>query len=943
MEQKRSSIERLSAVMNDDASGTNRIRGAAESTETSYRALIDHLHKSNVGEFIELPQIVVVGDTSSGKSSLLSSLAEIQFPVNDVLTTRCPIRLTMENKPTCRSLATVDITWHPTTVSPPHWQMRERLEADDVPSAVEEAQKFILATSNREMARDVVELHVQGPNLTDMTLVDLPGLVQATGRGESDAIVTEVTELLREYLKNERCLILVVQPANVDFHNSRVLSLASSVDPTRQRTFPVITKPDLIDRGSEHEVAELLLGNRTAAYKFGFHMVKCRGKLALSNGMTIAEGENEERRFFSVGTPWNSLEKSYFGVRSLRYKLHHMFIRVIETSVPAMLKDIIQKKDKICREISNLGPDPNEPHTQTKIWHTIESQIVARIETEVAGAARFSHRNDLTERRQVETVTLRSETHSDTIHGPDCNPSAESFMDTTWCSKTYRCLKQYGEKILGGTLATITKLDVGSSVYVYFPNGDVGEGTVIKIWEGGDYVFVAPTGSFHGDDRFFSSRNKRVVIPMNWDSSRSTPKEGDILEDQGVPIVVRGLGFGQTHIIPGAPCRIPRSATDDTAGTAIMAPPATKTATLKKPPQNEPTEQGKTEYHCNVDTFAGFCVNDVKRSSDWLETPIQQTQTHDLPCFMNATVFNSIVHAVIEAEWKPITLKCCQESMRSLNNTYERVINECIPRQFNRLAAFITATVSSIFHERWKLCELEINHVLEHESHPFTQNKAVFNKVSVDRLCGLKRRLSGAIMTTASLLITDGKASQTGPVSPSKSPSVKNGPNEMRSHMKQPSKVSSTGVSQHNAIPAGDTESEIGLTVESFLAALQASVDNVFCSHSSRSTTKSMADDILCMLDAYGAVASQRMADNIPMLLLANCKAASKDIQVAMRSIPDTRLQELLAEDEYVVARRAELSSSLEVLQNAEKTVHDLVVSKYQSVRLSTYGSADNP
>jgi len=38
-----------------------------------------------------------MGDTSSGKSSLLSQLSgKIEFPSNDRLTTRCPTRLRME-------------------------------------------------------------------------------------------------------------------------------------------------------------------------------------------------------------------------------------------------------------------------------------------------------------------------------------------------------------------------------------------------------------------------------------------------------------------------------------------------------------------------------------------------------------------------------------------------------------------------------------------------------------------------------------------------------------------------------------------------------------------------------------------------------------------------------------------------------------------------------
>ena len=63
-----------------------------------YRNFIDSLHSNDLGAYIELPQIAVMGDTSSGKSSVLSAIAGyLLFPSSSVLTTRCPTRLRMEN------------------------------------------------------------------------------------------------------------------------------------------------------------------------------------------------------------------------------------------------------------------------------------------------------------------------------------------------------------------------------------------------------------------------------------------------------------------------------------------------------------------------------------------------------------------------------------------------------------------------------------------------------------------------------------------------------------------------------------------------------------------------------------------------------------------------------------------------------------------------------
>ncbi|TPX72478.1 hypothetical protein CcCBS67573_g05852 [Chytriomyces confervae] len=47
------------------------------------RNLIDRLRSIGLDKYIELPQIAVMGDTSSGKSSVLSAISGIEFPSSD--------------------------------------------------------------------------------------------------------------------------------------------------------------------------------------------------------------------------------------------------------------------------------------------------------------------------------------------------------------------------------------------------------------------------------------------------------------------------------------------------------------------------------------------------------------------------------------------------------------------------------------------------------------------------------------------------------------------------------------------------------------------------------------------------------------------------------------------------------------------------------------------
>jgi GTPase SAR1 family protein len=60
---------------------------------------VDKLFATGVGEYIPLPQIVVVGDQSSGKSSVLEGLTGLPFPRDSGLCTRFATQITFRRAP----------------------------------------------------------------------------------------------------------------------------------------------------------------------------------------------------------------------------------------------------------------------------------------------------------------------------------------------------------------------------------------------------------------------------------------------------------------------------------------------------------------------------------------------------------------------------------------------------------------------------------------------------------------------------------------------------------------------------------------------------------------------------------------------------------------------------------------------------------------------------
>jgi len=196
--------------------------------EELHRKFIDVLHQSDVGRYIELPQISVMGDTSSGKSSLLSAISGVEFPANDKITTRCPLRLRMEK---CREgrpvRAQVGIKWHSLTSNKPDYPSKVLAKMSDIPAAITDAQLFVFNNAGKDVQADVcfdiIEIEVSGPDCVDLTLIDLPGIVRSIACGESATLVDDIKSIIDEFLRNERCVILAIVPANVDFHNSQIM------------------------------------------------------------------------------------------------------------------------------------------------------------------------------------------------------------------------------------------------------------------------------------------------------------------------------------------------------------------------------------------------------------------------------------------------------------------------------------------------------------------------------------------------------------------------------------------------------------------------------------------------------------------------------------------------------------------------------------------------
>ena len=155
-----------------------------------------------------------------------------------------------------------------------------------------------------------------------LSIIDVPGIFKKTTQGlTTKSDMDMVRGMVHTYMRNPKSVMLVVIPANVDIATQENLEMAEEVDPDGHRTLGVLTKPDLVDKGAESAVVDLIEG-RKHKLSLGWHMVRNPGQLQISDPNT--DRHSVEKTFFTQVAPWNSLEKDKVGIQALRSRLQEI-------------------------------------------------------------------------------------------------------------------------------------------------------------------------------------------------------------------------------------------------------------------------------------------------------------------------------------------------------------------------------------------------------------------------------------------------------------------------------------------------------------------------------------------------------------------------------------------------------------------------------------------
>ena len=166
-------------------------------------AAVDRMREILHNEKITLPEIVVVGDQSVGKSSVLEAISGIQLPRAQNICTRCPLELRMKS-----------------TTGDEYAIIRSSKRSEDEAEKIADLGKIgdtvtrlteDIAGAGINVSSTPIYLTVYKRNTPyDLTLIDLPGITRNALRGQAEDIHSQILDLINEYIEPPTAVSLLI-------------------------------------------------------------------------------------------------------------------------------------------------------------------------------------------------------------------------------------------------------------------------------------------------------------------------------------------------------------------------------------------------------------------------------------------------------------------------------------------------------------------------------------------------------------------------------------------------------------------------------------------------------------------------------------------------------------------------------------------------------------
>ncbi|KAK0301961.1 hypothetical protein LTR82_018050 [Friedmanniomyces endolithicus] len=329
------------------ASGSSGLAGLQSKRSIQRLEQISSLRARGISNSIDLPQLAVCGDQSSGKSSTLEGLTNIPFPRADGVCTKFPTEVILEHSDEQESI-TAAIIPHPlrsdqarARLQEFHANIEDYSQLPQVISALMGLRGYGDNLTGPAFVEDVLRIKVVGRTGLHLSIVDLPGLISTASEEQTEEDVQTVQRMVDSYIQKPRTIILAIVQASNDNANQSIIRKSKQYDRAGQRTVGVITKPDLINRGTESRVALLAKNQDTTKLQLGFYMLKNPTPTEMGHAIVASQRSANEYQFFH-SSPWReqNLDAGRVGIDTLRGALQALLDQHVEKELPNVREEI---------------------------------------------------------------------------------------------------------------------------------------------------------------------------------------------------------------------------------------------------------------------------------------------------------------------------------------------------------------------------------------------------------------------------------------------------------------------------------------------------------------------------------------------------------------------------------------------------------------------------
>ncbi|XP_060800835.1 dynamin-1-like protein isoform X2 [Amyelois transitella] len=346
---------------------------------------------------IQLPQIIVLGTQSSGKSSVIESLVGRSFlPRGPGIVTRRPLVLQLVYSPK-------DSKEHRSaeegTVNLEEWgkflHTKDRIykDFDEIRQEIER-ETDRMAGSNKGICPEPISLKIFSTTVVNLTLVDLPGITKVPIGDQPEDIENQIRNLIIKYISNPNSIILAVTAANTDMATSEAIKMAKEVDPDGRRTLAVVTKLDLMDAGTD--AIDILCG-RVIPVKLGIIGVVNRSQQDIIDRKSITDALKDEATYLQRKYPTIATRN---GTPYLAKTLNRLLMHHIRDCLPELKVRVNVMISQFQSLLNSYGEDVSDKsQTLLQIITKFASAYCSTIEgtarnietTELCGGARICY------------------------------------------------------------------------------------------------------------------------------------------------------------------------------------------------------------------------------------------------------------------------------------------------------------------------------------------------------------------------------------------------------------------------------------------------------------------------------------------------------------------------------------------------------------------------